>query len=324
MRGKQKTGFTLVELLVVIAIIGILISLLLPAIQAAREAARRTQCFNSLKQMALAALTHEMTVKHFPSGGWGYLWVGDPDRGFGRGQPGGFFYNILPFMELKSIHDMPKVRNDAEKKRLSAVMIATSLEFNCPSRRSVGLTPVNSTYDILVNADSSAATGKVWYHGDYKANGGSAMHEWNEGPHSWEDALAGNGFREATVTLNDGVCYQRSQIKIKEIVDGTSNTYLCGEKYLNPDAYRTGLEYSDDQPFLGADDYDLIGWTSETPMRDRSGYTNWWAFGSNHPTVFNMAFCDGSVHGMSYTIEANTHLLLGGRNDRRQPTESFK
>jgi prepilin-type N-terminal cleavage/methylation domain-containing protein/prepilin-type processing-associated H-X9-DG protein len=322
---KRFAAFTLVELLVVIAIIGILIALLLPAIQAAREAARRMQCTNSLKQMALAALNHENTVKHFPSGGWGYNWVGDPDRGMGRGQPGGFFYNILPFIEWKSIHDMPKVSDVNQKKHLSALMIATPLSvFTCPSRRAPALNPVNPTYDTIINADKSSTVGGIWFHADYKANGGSAKYFWNDGPASWADALAGNGFRESSVTLNNGLCYQRSTIKLKEIVDGTSNTYLCGEKYLNSDAYRNGTEWSDDQPFLGADDYDLVGWTDETPIRDRQAYSNYWAFGSKHASVFNMAFCDGSVRGMSYNIDPATHALLGSRNDRRQPTESYK
>ncbi len=324
-RWRRCAAFTLVELLVVIVIIGILIALLLPAIQAAREAARRMQCANSLKQMSLAALTHENTMKHFPSGGWGFLWVGDPDRGFGRGQPGGFFYNILPFMEWKGVHDMPKVADTNAKMHLSAVMIATPIEaFSCPTRRAPTLSPAVGWLDTLVNAEKSAKAGGVWYHADYKANGGSVMYEWNEGPHSWADALAGVGFRESSVTRNNGLCYQRSTIKLKEIVDGTSNTYLCGEKYLNPDAYRSGTEYSDDQPFLGADDYDLVGWTSEAPTRDRHGYSNFWAFGSNHAAVFNMAFCDGAVRPMRYDIDPATHVLLGSRNDHNQPAESFK
>src|SRR5580698_9757873 len=99
--GKRKpaAGFTLVELLVVIAIIGLLIAILLPAIQAAREAARRSQCANNLKQMAGAALNHESARKFLPTGGWGHNWIGDPDMGFGQSQPGGWAYSIMFFME---------------------------------------------------------------------------------------------------------------------------------------------------------------------------------------------------------------------------------
>ena len=98
-------GFTLVELLVVITIIGILIALLLPAVQAAREAARQTQCKNNLKQLALGCLNHEQrrAVSHRRLG---CDWTGDADRGTDWRQPGGWIYNILPYIEQQTLHDM--------------------------------------------------------------------------------------------------------------------------------------------------------------------------------------------------------------------------
>ena len=99
-------GFTLIELLVVIAIIGTLIALLIPAVQAAREAARRLQCGNHIKQLALAVTNHESALCSFPTGGWHKTWLGHPDRQFGGKQPGGWIYNVLPFLEQGALHDL--------------------------------------------------------------------------------------------------------------------------------------------------------------------------------------------------------------------------
>ncbi len=103
---SKRHGFTLVELLVVITIIGIMIALLLPAVQMAREAARQVQCANHVKQLALGALLHESANQCLPTGGWGLYWAGDPDRGFGRRQPGGWIYNVLPYIEQGALHDL--------------------------------------------------------------------------------------------------------------------------------------------------------------------------------------------------------------------------
>src|SRR5882762_3042492 len=98
-RRHRLRGFTLVELLVVIAIIGILVALLLPAIQAARESARRSQCMNNLKQLGIASHQFHDTYKFLPSAGWSDWWVGCPDVGMGKNQPGSWAYQLLNFIE---------------------------------------------------------------------------------------------------------------------------------------------------------------------------------------------------------------------------------
>src|SRR5262245_40847933 len=111
-----RRAFTLVELLVVIAIIGILVALLLPAIQSAREAARRSQCQNNLKQVSLAFMNFESSQKQLPSGGWGFLWTGDPDMGNGEKQPGGWAYTLLPYLEDSAVFGIGKGLNATQRK----------------------------------------------------------------------------------------------------------------------------------------------------------------------------------------------------------------
>ena len=136
MRRHTRSGFTLIELLTVIAIIGLLVQMMLPAVQAAREAARRNTCSNQLRQIGLAAQAHISATGRFPTGGWHWNWVGDPDRGNGEKQPGGWIYNLLPYLEYQAIHDLGARQDPATKRRLAAQMQATAPAlFNCPSRR---------------------------------------------------------------------------------------------------------------------------------------------------------------------------------------------
>ncbi len=140
MQRRRASGFSLVELLVVIAIIGILVSLLLPAVQAAREAGRRSQCQNNLKQLALGALQHENSKKFFPTGGWWYAWVGDPDQGSGRNQPGGWIFCLLPYIEQVQLAQLGAgLQSQSAAKNAFGTQLATTPlpTLYCPSRRSV-------------------------------------------------------------------------------------------------------------------------------------------------------------------------------------------
>jgi prepilin-type N-terminal cleavage/methylation domain-containing protein/prepilin-type processing-associated H-X9-DG protein len=307
-----SSGFTLVELLVVVSISGVLISLVLPAVEAAREAARTLQCQNNLRQIGLAALGHERANGWLPTGGWGDCWVGDPGRGFGRDQPGGFFYNCLPYMEQQALHDLPLLAANADDRLQKALqMCATPLTvLSCPTRRLPALSPAEQGDLQLVNC----AGPKAWFTTDYKCNGGSEPVFWGHGPASWAEAAAGVGFLD--MSSSNGVAAQRSQVRMADILDGTSATYLVGEKYFNADQNsESDDDTSVDRAALSGDDNDLCGWTNQPPMPDTPGADNDLIFGSAHPSGFNMAFCDGSVQMMKYSIDPKIHQCLGNRKD---------
>ena len=141
-RPRPRYGLTLVELLVVIAIIGVLVALLLPAVQAAREAARRTQCKSNLKNVGLALLNHHDTQGFFPSGGWGFQWMPDPDAGYGREQPGSWFYSLLEFIEEGSLRNIGAgLPQNQKAEALRQLIVAPISVLNCPSRRAASPYP---------------------------------------------------------------------------------------------------------------------------------------------------------------------------------------
>jgi len=328
-------GFTLVELLVVIAIIGVLIALLLPAIQAAREAARRTQCANNLKQIGVAVLSHESAQGHFPTGGWGWTWIGDPDRGYGARQPGGWIYNILQYIEVKELRTRGAGQPDATKAAALGRMIQIPIHtFLCPTRRSAAAYEGRYGGTCYQNATVTgrvpeAKTDYAVNVGDYNTSNATGVN-W-DGPRVADvpalDAGTYKGW-PAWITYNylTGISFVASMIKASDISDGTSSTYLAGEKSLHPYHYRTGIEWSDDNTLYGGYDWDIMRWASPTmkllpdyrlpvPTNYETGnYANFY-FGAAHSTVCNFVFCDGSIHGIAYDIEPDVHARLGNRCD---------
>jgi prepilin-type N-terminal cleavage/methylation domain-containing protein len=308
---KSKTAFTLVELLVVIAIIGILTALLLPAVQSAREAGRRTQCQNNLKQLALGCVLHESAHGHYPSGGWSFYWLGEPGRGFGRNQPGGWQYNILPFIEEVALHDLGAGGNAATIKATRGQMYGTPLSvMNCPSRRAAITYPFLLGPTFVLNAISPNKVGR----GDYSINTGDAYGcEIYSGPMTYAEADSLSGWEYTD--LWKGVSFPRSQIKPSHVIDGTSKTYLLGERSIDELQYETGAPGNDNSGLYKGFENDMCACTAVPPLRDVGGTSLDCRFGSAHVEIWNAAFCDGSVHAVSYEITDQAHRVLGHRAD---------
>jgi prepilin-type N-terminal cleavage/methylation domain-containing protein/prepilin-type processing-associated H-X9-DG protein len=337
MHAKQRRvrGFTLVELLVVIAIIGILIALLLPAIQAAREAARRMHCANNLKQLGLGCLNHVDAQKHYPTGGMFYNSMVDPDYGFGSMQCGSWTSTILPFMDYRQVWNMAKGltggKNGAKGLALRAMAKTPISVMNCPTRRASGNYKLPASMGTFVanNAADNLANDCTYTRGDYACNQSVDLVSFNKvGGALYQSATFPRPSPDPQVWLVDkgvvfhGPIYQHSAVKISQIIDGTSHTIMLGEKYLIADHYLDGVSWTDiENLFVGFDD-DYSKTTDQTIpgaeyRRDAHNYDQFWAFGSAHASGANFVFCDGSVHTIDYEIEPLVYRSIGFRDDSK-------
>ncbi len=299
--GNHLAGFTLVELLVVIAIIGVLVALLLPAVQAAREAARRMSCSNNLKQIGLATHNFHDTMKQFPPG-----YLGDPpatDATSGNQQLGTLPY-LLPFMEQNAIwekitletrvdvHTGPAWWNHAPTWTTAQYRLGA---FLCPSDAP------ESAQDYIFIVFHSWNMG---YYGHYLPGGSGAEALGRTNYLACAGAFGKRG--DPVLDPQQGIMTNRSRNTFASITDGTSNVFLFGE-YLGgregflPTGRRVGS----------------ASWMGGSGMVTLSGFAagHWSHFDSMHPGVVQFAFADGSTRAVRETLDTNVLIQVSAMSD---------
>ncbi len=311
---RGRLGFTLIELLVVIAIIGILIALLLPAVQKVREAANRTQCKNNLKQIGLAFLNHATERGIFPPGGQtgnpppNYQSVGVPY--VNEYQTGGWGFNILPYIDGDNVY-----RGGSGKTPAECVRIAISTPnkvFFCPSRRlptTIHYTSPPSPSNFL----DTIPGGNVY----------TALCDYAASNLNKDNPAAATGI--VRMTYNPDHKNPDNFVRLSDVKNGLSNTLAVAEKRMELTKMRADIQCEDDnQGYSVGYDEDTVRYTDDPkrpPAPDYQGDAKDYndvgnqAFGSSHSGIFQAVFADGSVHSISYSISFATFKALGDINN---------
>ncbi len=279
----RRSGFTLVELLVVIAVIGILVALLLPAVQAAREAARRTRCLNNLKQIALATHNYHDSLRSYPSG-----WIGDDPNTklpLAEGHSGwGWNTLLLPFMEQNKLHDTIDFNLEiAHQLNRGAVQSHIGI-LRCPTDVNTELFDLPTANGPLTMAISN-----------YVGNFGTVELE------DYEGAPVG------TIALGDGLFHHNSRIRLADIKDGSSHTLAVGERNSRRGfSTWTGVVAGGDEAMAR-----VVAIADHVP---NDGHGHFDDFASEHPSGANFSFADGSVQLIHENIDINVFRALATRS----------
>jgi prepilin-type N-terminal cleavage/methylation domain-containing protein len=319
--GQQSSrAFTLVELLVTMGIVSMLVGMLLPAVQAARESARRTQCLNHLKQIGIAVLNFHDARRHYPTSGNDgsvtMLGNGPASATSSPFQQGGALLQLLPYLE-----EQAATQTDAATIRGLAVPV-----YYCPARRSA-ITRLDAAGQPLGLNDYAMP---VWKNpADGPGLGGNRADCWNWWRDGQGDSINHPYYRNTIFVRGgkDGQAFRPG--KIKDVTDGTSHVLMLAEKFVDPSRYEP-LSLGADPvqppwPSLGFTDRGYFdGWNWATmrcsmlsPVPDQP-YTNaayWQAFGSAHPTGATAVFADGSARSLAFEVNSSVFQLLCRKND---------
>jgi prepilin-type N-terminal cleavage/methylation domain-containing protein len=341
--STRRQAFTLVELLVVIAIIGILIGMLLPAVQQVREAARRTECLNNMRQVGLSAINFESANMNFPTQGLinGSFFQGGLDRPNKGMENFSWIYQVLPFMEQNNLANLRATTGGLGVDPAGNSMVGEAVpNLSCPSRGPRFFTPTslaapgrhfipdygsywtsNNDHKVITGAsiDQTPKTSDL-----SKVQAGN---DWQQT--RWRGIIVPSGEFDGSSTGNGVV--KHSKVGYGGLSDGSSNTILLAEKgawssHYNP-VQNSG--YANGNNFFGnIENRGILGPFQSNARAAYAGVTGAAAysdsertlsqlggFGSAHPGTFNAVLGDGSTHTIPTVVERFTFAQLGIRND---------